>query len=269
MLLSKGKKIKHICLPGELSDNVKPIELKDKYVGGFLDPVRLGRQELEELFTDLGTYGYSGQVEQSPAPYSGGIFKKDWFKIISRQDFEDKVNPSRLTVNFYIDTAYTEDTTNDPTGLYASVIHDNKTYILDAKNVFKEHPDLMKEIPLFAAKNRYTSRSLIKVEPKASGLSVIQSMKTETKLNVMAYKFAKEKGITGNDSKEVRARAVSPIAETGRVFLVEGEWNQDFIDQCATFPRAAHDEMVDCLVMDLAENLLFKKKSRRMITINN
>ena len=39
-------KVKHICLPAELSEDVRPVELKEKYVGGLFDPVRLSRQSL-------------------------------------------------------------------------------------------------------------------------------------------------------------------------------------------------------------------------------
>ncbi|MBE0666685.1 MAG: hypothetical protein IH593_03335, partial [Bacteroidales bacterium] len=41
LLAKKGTTIRHICLPAELSDKVKPESLKSKYVNGLLDPNRL------------------------------------------------------------------------------------------------------------------------------------------------------------------------------------------------------------------------------------
>src|SRR5690606_5041803 len=40
-LRRKGDRLRHICLPGEVSKHVKPEHLKDYYVDGLLDPVRL------------------------------------------------------------------------------------------------------------------------------------------------------------------------------------------------------------------------------------
>ncbi len=61
---TKGEKIRHICLPGELTDDVRPLELRDRYVNGLLDPVRMPRTALDQLRQDLGEYGYSSQVLQ-------------------------------------------------------------------------------------------------------------------------------------------------------------------------------------------------------------
>ena len=51
----------------------------------------------------------------------------------------------------------------------------------------------------------------------------------------------------GNSDKEVRLRAVSPRVECGRVFIVEGSWNDDFLDEVCGFPSQPHDEFVDIL----------------------
>ena len=50
------------------------------------------------------------------------------------------------------------------------------------------------------------------------------------------------------DSKEVRLHAVSPKIECGRVILVEGDWNEEFVDEVSQFPAKTHDEYVDILV---------------------
>ncbi len=80
----KGDKIKHICLPAEVSDNVKPKELKEKYINGLLDPVRLDNEVLEEARIDLGSRGYAGQYEQTPASEAGNIVQKGmvWAHLI-------------------------------------------------------------------------------------------------------------------------------------------------------------------------------------------
>ena len=44
-----------------------------------------------------------------------------------------------------------------------------------------------------------------------------------------------------------RLHAVAPKVECGRVFIVDGEWNEEFIDEVCGFPTKVHDEYVDLL----------------------
>jgi predicted phage terminase large subunit-like protein len=72
-----GRKLKHICLPGEDSQDVKPAELRARYVNGLLDPVRLSKDVLQDLESELGPYGYAAQVLQNPVPLGGGMIEAD------------------------------------------------------------------------------------------------------------------------------------------------------------------------------------------------
>ena len=53
---------------------------------------------------------------------------------------------------------------------------------------------------------------------------------------------------TPTDSKGVRLHGISPKVECGRVYIVDGDWNDDFVDEVCGFPTKAHDEYVDLLV---------------------
>jgi predicted phage terminase large subunit-like protein len=76
--------VRHICLPAELppieANNVFPVKLREKYVNGLMDPVRMPKTVLEGEKQTLGAYGYAGQYDQSPTPLSGGMF--EFAKII-------------------------------------------------------------------------------------------------------------------------------------------------------------------------------------------
>jgi predicted phage terminase large subunit-like protein len=49
-----------------------------------------------------------------------------------------------------------------------------------------------------------------------------------------------------------RVNAISGIVEGGRCYLPEAApWVRDFIDECAGFPNAKHDDQVDGLAMAL------------------
>ena len=251
MLSKKGKKIKHICLPAEDKGNVLPPELADNYVNGLLDPVRLDAEVLEESKIDLGSFGYAGQFDQKPAPDEGGIFKRDWFPIIEwKQEF------SNLIWHFVADTAYTEKEENDPSGYIAYAEYENDYIIRKAETEHLEFPALCKALPSFAHQNGYSRRSIVEIEPKASGKSLVQTLRRETDLNC-------KEGVPPAKDKTARAKDVSSICEAQRVKLIRGNWNKPFLDQLTTFPNAAHDEYVDNLTMMLGGKKSKKKGLKR------
>ena len=250
LLSIKREKIKHICLPAEASDNVKPAELRGRYVAGLLDPVRLSREVLDEQRTDLGSRGYAGQYEQNPVADGGNIIKKEWFQYINPADF------ARLHRNepiiFFADTAYTDKTDNDPTGIIATCKIDNCLYITNARKWRLKFPDLIKALPPYVQANGYTGTSSLRIEPKANGLSVIDQLKVDTKLNITNTP-------SPIDSKETRLNVASPVIECGRVFLVAGAWNEEFVEEIAGFPAKEHDEYVD--LISYAINYHLKSKT--------
>ena len=231
-------KYKHICIPAKSGDdNIKPAYLEefyDKDTGLFWED-RFSQNTLDDYKSALGSYGYAGQLQQTPTPLDSGMIHKDWFKI-DRYRVEDAV------VNFVIDPAYTADQKNDPSALLAYTYKDNKWQIVDCVNVYKEFPDLVKFIQQWVQKNGYTNRSRIYVEPKASGKSIVQTLVRETGLNVKEDK-------PPTKDKVARVSDVSASLESGRVSLLNGDWNDEFLDQLSKFPAAKHDDMVDCLVM--------------------
>lgn len=229
------KEINHICLPGELSNDVKPEELKDRYIDGLLDTNRLNRSALDKLKSDLGSYGYAGQIMQVPSPEGGGQLKKAWFNTISFEEFL-KI---KQKMNFFLDTAYTSSQKNDPTALMTVSYINNNLYIFDSTQVWKELPDLLKYIPSYVSKGFYDSRSRIMIEPKASGKSTVQSFKN-TEYNVMELEAPL-------DDKVTRVSNIAPFVEAGRCYLVEGPWNDSFLGECAAFPNGLHDDQVDNL----------------------
>lgn len=101
-------------------------------------------------------------------------------------------------------------------------------------------PDLIRFIPSYVKEHGYTQRSTIRIEPKANGLSVIDQLEETTGLNVTKTPSPKE-------DKETRLNAASASVEGGRVVLVEGTWNEEFIDEICGFPVKPHDEYVDVL----------------------
>lgn len=242
-LLSKHKdNILHICLPAELTDDIKPFELNERYVDGLLDPIRLDDDALKSHKENLGSYGYAGQILQRPSPEEGGQLKKAWFKII---DFDQL---PKLTWNFAVDSAYTEDEKNDPSALMAFAADKGNLYIRMSESVRLEFPELCKYIKSFVAQYGYTHASRIWVEPKASGKSIQQTLRKATELNIL-------EGKNPTKDKVARVSDIAPTVEAGRVFLVRGSWNDNFLGQCAAFPNGQHDDEVDTLIIAVTHGL--------------
>ena len=251
LLETKKDDIFHVSLPAELTEKTRPIPENTLFNGktilqwyqendNLLDPVRLSRKVLAEKKTDLGSRQYAGQYQQNPTVEGGDIIKGVWFNIISKAEYL-KRDVFGAVRHFFVDTAFTDDTENDPTGIITTVRLNNDLYILSAKKMWLEFPELVKQLPVFVSNNQYTSESTIRIEPKANGLSVIQQLRNETRLNVTNTPSPK-------DSKMTRLKSRSPKVEAGRVYLVEGHWNKEFIEEVEGFPNAPHDEYVDLLV---------------------
>lgn len=195
---------------------------------------------------------FSALYQQRPTIEGGNIVKRDWFRFISEADF--RAQRFREPVHFYLDTAYNKKKNkgrdNDPSGILAACRIGNNIYLMDAMSVYKEMPDLLRFIPEYINAHDGNSESILHVEPKANGISVVQMLREITTLNV-------KETPSPQDDKEVRFRVVSPRVECGRVYIVEGSWNEDFLNQVCSFPAAPHDEFVDILgyaINDLIED---------------
>jgi predicted phage terminase large subunit-like protein len=241
LLKKKGNKIKHICLPAELSKLVSPEELKDKYIDGLLDPIRIGQEVIAEAKVDLGSDGYAKQFEQAPTSEEGNIVKKEWFQRISRTTFDGLY--SNEPINFFVDTAFSEKnkkTDNDPSGIIATKFIRNNLYIFKAKKVHMNAPEFLKFLVDWTKENGYQWDSSIRIEPKANGKTIVQLLQSGTKLSVVESESPK-------DDKITRLRGYSNKIEAGKVYLVDDSWTDDFIEEVCGFPFKSHDEYVDTL----------------------
>lgn len=237
----EGKKIKHICLPGEVSKDVKPIELKNKYINGLLDADRLTPADLLELKINLGSYGYAGQIMQIPTPADGGIWQK-WIVPI-----DDNLIPKQLTeLGTDWDLAYTEKETNSASAYVTAGKFDSKMYITELGFDWLEFPKLMPYMKL-KTQPHY-------IEGKASGKSAKQVL---TNQGIPAIEIQ----VVGGD-KVARAQMATPYAESGMIYCkrsIYDKLHSDSKQGILMFPNGEHDDLQDALVQSI--NRLLGKKS--------
>jgi len=210
---------------------------ENRSIGDALWPERYSREALLETKEDVGTRSWIALYQQKPSDEDGGLIKKVWFPRYDPR----KYSLANKKVNFFIDTAYTSEEKNDPTAGIAYVKEGADYYVLEVSADWMEFNEQVKFTKDFSQRNGYTSLSIIRVEPKATGKSIVQVMKAGTDLNI-------KEGVSPKESKVSRVNSVSGVLEGGRVFLPEGmEWVNNFLNECAAFPNAAHDDQVDCL----------------------
>lgn len=191
------KNIRHICLPGTVSENVKPPELKERYVDGLLDPKRLSKESLAAMMIDLGAYGYAGQVDQIPSPAGGQVWRK-WIKPVPDSEFPRDLE----SFGTDWDLAYTKDDTNSACAYVCSGKVGTDMYISDLGWDWLEFPEMVawmktRPMPHF-------------IEAKASGKSAKQTL---TRMGIPAIEVT----VRGGD-KEARARMATPYAEAGMIY---------------------------------------------------
>lgn len=218
--------------------------------GNYFDPRAVGealwpeRHSLERLIATKKRSAkvFSALYQQSPTIEGGNIIRESWFQYIFAEDFKRmRMNKEyEYPIIFFIDTAFTEKTSNDPTGIIGVCCIDRNLYISCAEKVNMKFPDLVRHIPQYVLDNGYNRNSSVRIEPKANGISVIDQLSELTNLNVTSTPSPRE-------SKETRLNTSSPFVESGRVYLVRNFWNEEFISEVCGFPAMPHDEYVDLL----------------------
>lgn len=247
MLSKKGKRIKHICLPATLKSRtdaaaenpIRPAILKDKYVDGLLDPIRMDQETLNEMAVDLGSYAYAGQMEQDTTPKGGGIWNR-W--LIAVPDHE---MPSHLEMTGYgtdADTAYTDKKTNAASAFLVSGMFNGRMYIDNAGWYWKIFPDLIKLMKDIYPEPHY-------IEAKASGSDIINMLKSEGIAAIPVQVAA---------DKLARARMATPKAEAGLVFCRASIIEKIYMDPeqgILKFPKGAKQDLADTLAQAILRHM--------------
>jgi predicted phage terminase large subunit-like protein len=133
------------------------------------------------------------------------------------------------------DTGCKKESYNDPSSCTTWGVPDVTIFLLDRFNERLEFPELKRAVISQAVRHKPDA---ILVEDKASGQSLIQELRRETHLPIVAIKVDRD--------KVARAHAVTPLIEGGQVYLPEwATWSDAYINIMAAFPRGREDDDVD------------------------
>lgn len=213
-------------LPAECESENDPL---GREIGDPLCP-ELGKdkQWAEQTKIEVGSRAWTALYQLRPAPISGGIFQREWIKRY------DKL-PDRLdewTQSW--DMAFKSNDNSDfvAGGVWARRGADHYLVL-----PIKERLDFMGSIRKIQFVTQMYPQAVAKlIEDKANGPAIISSLR---------QKISGIIPITPHDSKEGRARAVTPFFEAGNVYVPLGKAGDDYIEELVTFPNGAHDDQVD------------------------
>lgn len=241
----------HVKLEGEATKKtivVFPMSKKEvvREEGDALHPEREDKARLEIIRTkELGSYGYSCQYQQSPSPREGGILKRDWWQRYNKlpEKFDQVIDSWDFT--------FKEGTKND---FVCGTVWGRVQAFYYLLHLFKKQMGFEESLKqMLQMRTKFPEIRKTLIEEKANGAAIIEVAKKKV-TGVIAY--------NPQGSKEERAAAVSPMIESGNVFLPVKDIAtfdvEDFIEVCANFPNVAHDDEVDSATQAL---LYLRKRS--------
>ncbi|MBQ9346071.1 MAG: phage terminase large subunit [Oscillibacter sp.] len=163
-----------------------------------------------------------------PRAERGNIISRDWWR------FYDTPPRTYATWCISVDAAFKGEDTNDYVAITVWGKRDEDYYLLDCQN---RHLDFIQTLAAIRqTQTRFPMAKAVLIEDKANGSAILSMLQREM------YCIP----ITPNDSKVSRVYGVSPMIESGHVFLPRSApWLEEYISQWTAFPAAPHDDMVD------------------------
>lgn len=187
-------------------------------------------KEISQMLRDQEIYGKF--VDGS----SAGIIKRDWWKYYTKDELE-KLRFIKRVQSW--DTAFKKNEENDFSVCTTWEIRQNGFYLIDLWRGRVEFPELKKTVEKLY--NDYKPNEVL-IEDKASGQSLIQELQRETRIPIKAIKVSSD--------KIARVHAITPLIESGRVFLpgdASTPLSMTIINECEEFPNGEYDDIVDSI----------------------
>lgn len=229
-LLQKGG-WQHLCLPS-IAPERSVIRLGNyehmREAGEALHAERESLALLERTKRELGSSNFNTQYQQSPQQQEGAVIKPAWFA-------QRGVAAEREMCVQSWDTGIKAGPQHDASACATFVECAGKHHLAEMRTMRMEYPELKRAI--LAAAERWHPDAIL-IEDKASGQSLLQDLKRETSLPLIACKSTEDKL-----SRLVR---VTPMMEAGLVVLpAYAPWLASFEQELFAFPAVAHDDQVD------------------------
>jgi len=200
-------------------------------------PEKYPLERLRKIKRAIGSYEWEAKWQQNPQPLSGGVIKLDWFMRFT--------TPPRVAYTVHSwDTANKEEVSSAYSVCGTWKTAAGRHY---QTNVFREkmeYPALKRTVISLAERDNPDE---IMIEDKASGIQLIQDLRKETSLPIIA--------IEPEADKLTRAINQSPLIEAGLVYLPDqAAWLPDYESEIRAFPAGDYADQVDQLTQYLCRH---------------
>jgi len=216
------------------------------------DNPQLTQSDLDEARDTLGTRTFLREYAAELLAHEGGVWKEDWFRY-----YDTPPAPATIQrLELFLDAAWKTGVRNDFSAcqLWARARIDpagTPAYYLLAELHGKwESPDLRRRLAAFRQVHlsAYPGFSVpLIVEAAGGGLVAAQELRAALDFPVIDHDLKAT-------SKLARAESVSPLAESGKLFLPSpslAPWVKDFVQELIGFPSLPHDDRHDAATMAL------------------
>lgn len=237
-LLAEEENIKLLRFPCECEEADAPIEkLLGRSVGDALCPeIGKGNAWLAEykksLVSQEGSMTWNALFQGRPTAMEGNIIGRDWWVFYTEPEL-----PEMHTWVMSVDAAFKDEDQSDFVAIQVWGKNGANIYLIDAVKKHLSFPDTIVEIRRLRA--MYPDCKTTLVEDRANGSAIIRMLR---------YEMTGVIPVQPIGSKMARVQAVLGAIESGNVRLPKDKrFTGDFVDECSSFPNAAHDDQVDAM----------------------
>ena len=237
-LLEEEENIKLLRFPCECEDESTAVEKAlGRKVGDALCPeIGKGNEWLREykkgLVSREGSMTWNALFQGRPTAMEGNIIERDWWEY-----YEDGELPTINTWVMSVDAAFKDEDQSDFVAIQVWGKTGANIYLIDAVKKHLSFPDTIVEIRRLRA--MYPDCKTTLIEDRANGSAIIRMLR---------YEMTGVIAIQPIGSKMARVQAVLGAIESGNVKLPKHKrFTGDFVEECCSFPNAAHDDQVDCM----------------------
>lgn len=200
------------------------------------------KEELLKVKSSIPGIKWNAQWMQNPTAEEGAIIKRDWWKRWKH----NSIPPVKYIMQSY-DTAFSKNQTADFSAISTwgvfkpSEDAPDCLILLDCQKGRWDFPEL-KEIAM--REYTYWECDMVLIEAKASGTPLTQELR---RIGIPVVNYSPTRG----HDKHSRMHSVAPIFESGMVYAPEKAFAEDMIEECASFPFGANDDLCDTMTQAL------------------
>lgn len=209
------------------------------YEGQLAFPERFDLESQNQTEKEMTAYAVAGQMQQSPTPRDGGLFKRDWFEVV------DAYPMGGVSVRAW-DLAGSKpkaQASSDPdwtVGLKGVRASDGNFYVIDMVRKRDTPGKVAAAIKNTATQDGFGTTISLAQDPGQAG-----KFQVEFLVSLLAAYTVKSETVSGD--KQLRAGGAATQAEFGKIKILRAPWNGEFFEEVTTFPGAKHDDIVDAL----------------------